>query len=545
MGSICESSNLKTKKTYFNETNESDCNINLFESIQNSQNLKTKVKLEFTIEGIEINRKYQIQFQSKDNLSNNFITEAVISHTNIITFNTCYICDFFFGKQQSFNVTLIKDSGYKGSIEVSLGNIVGSPGSCFKQLINVNTYIIITAQGLTNSDSHVEILFILNNIPDNHLIKISNRISYLITSNGRKVYSSESLSVNGAFQPIKIPSGLLENGFNVSFLINNKEVIGFKNETTIQEFLQQKDKIYLNLYYHNTILNIINKSRIIRNVSFIDYIKNGVKIKLTIGIDYTSSNLLPSDPLSLHYLGGDMNDYEQAIKACGMIVAYYDYNQLFPVYGFGAVVKKNQKPNMCFNVNFRHNPEIYTIDNVIKEYRKSFKKLILAGPTEFCPLIKKAIERIKKENNPLKYHILLILTDGIIYDMKETVDALVEGSFLPLSVIIIGIGNDHFSEMIELDGKDYPLINSRGVKRMRDLVHFVHFNKYKYNPNELAAQVLERVPRQLTEYYTMNNIQPENLEMVRINSQSAFFDNIKGNTIYNSLTLNRNGNFNK
>lgn len=95
MGSICESSNLKTKKTYFNETNESDCNINLFESIQNSQNLKTKVKLEFTIEGIEINSKYQIQFQSNDNLSNNFITEAVISHTNIITFNTCYICDFF------------------------------------------------------------------------------------------------------------------------------------------------------------------------------------------------------------------------------------------------------------------------------------------------------------------------------------------------------------------------------------------------------------------------------------------------------------------
>ena len=535
MGSICESPNVKTKKTYFNETNETDSNINLLESIQNTQILKTKVKLEFTIEGIEINRKYQVQFQSIDNLSNNFITETVISHTNIITFNTCYICDFFFEKQQSFNVTLIKDSGFKGSLEVSLGNIVGSPGSCFKQLINENTYIIITAQGLTNSDSHVEFLFILNNIPENILIKISNGISYLITSNGRKVYSSESLSVNGAFQPIKIPLGLLEKGFNVSFLNNNKEVIGTKNETTIQEFLQQKDKIYLNLYGHNIFLNVINKSRIIRNVSFIDYIKNGVTIKLTIGIDYTSSNLIPSDPLSLHYLGGNMNDYEQAIKACGMIVAYYDYNQLFPVYGFGAVVKKNQKPNMCFNVNFRSNPEIYTIDNVIKEYRKSFKKLILAGPTEFCPLIKKAIGRIKKENDPLKYHILLILTDGIIYDMKETVDALVEGSFLPLSVIIIGIGNDHFTEMIELDGKDNPLTNSRGVKRMRNLVHFVPFNKYKYNPNELAAQVLERVPRQITEYYSMYNIQPENLEMIRNNSQSAFFDNIKGNTIYNSL----------
>ena len=80
--------------------------------------------------------------------------------------------------------------------------------------------------------------------------------------------------------------------------------------------------------------------------------------------------MLPNNPLSLHYLGGNMNDYEQAIKACGMIVAYYNYNQLFSVYCFGAFVKKSQKPNMGFNVNFKRNPEIYTIDNVIKEFRK-------------------------------------------------------------------------------------------------------------------------------------------------------------------------------
>ena len=112
----------------------------------------------------------------------------------------------------------------------------------------------------------------------------------------------------------------------------------------------------------------------------------------------------------------------------------------------------------------------------------------------------------------MKYHILLILTDGIIYDMDETVDALVEASFLPLSVIIIGIGNDHFREMIELDGDDNPLISSAGVKRMRDLVQFVPFNKYKYDPNKLAEQVLEEVPRQIIEYYTMNHIEPDDLK---------------------------------
>ena len=43
-----------------------------------------------------------------------------------------------------------------------------------------------------------------------------------------------------------------------------------------------------------------------------------------------------------------MNDYEQAIRACGMVVAYYDYNQMFPVYGFGAVLQGENKPNIIF-----------------------------------------------------------------------------------------------------------------------------------------------------------------------------------------------------
>ena len=213
-----------------------------------------------------------------------------------------------------------------------------------------------------------------------------------------------------------------------------------------------------------------------------------------------------------------MNDYEQAITQCGMVVAYYDYNQSFPVYGFGAVVGMDTEPNMCFNINFKDNPEIQTIDNVIKEYRNCFKNIQLAGPTKFCPMIRKVINNIRAQNNPLKYHILLILTDGIILDMQETIDALVEGSFLPLSVIIIGIGNDHFQEMIILDGDNVPLVSSRGIKRMRDLVQFVPFNKYRHNPTQLSEQVLEEVPRQIIEYYTMNNIYPENLSMARLNN---------------------------
>ena len=40
----------------------------------------------------------------------------------------------------------------------------------------------------------------------------------------------------------------------------------------------------------------------------------------------------------------------------------------------------------------------------------------------------------------------MILTDGLINDMDETIDALVEASYLPISVIIIGVGYGDFGK---------------------------------------------------------------------------------------------------
>ena len=58
------------------------------------------------------------------------------------------------------------------------------------------------------------------------------------------------------------------------------------------------------------------------------------------------------------------------------------------------------------------------------------------------------------------YSILLILTDGEIHDMEKTKEVLVQASKLPLSVIIIGIGNEKFEKMRELDS-DGTLLKSK------------------------------------------------------------------------------------
>ena len=50
--------------------------------------------------------------------------------------------------------------------------------------------------------------------------------------------------------------------------------------------------------------------------------------------------------------GKEPNDYEKAIKSCGEIIAYYDSDQLFPVYGFGGIPKGKKEVSHCFNINF-------------------------------------------------------------------------------------------------------------------------------------------------------------------------------------------------
>jgi len=42
---------------------------------------------------------------------------------------------------------------------------------------------------------------------------------------------------------------------------------------------------------------------------------------------------------------------------------------------------------------------------------------------------------------------LLILTDGCIMDMANTLSAVVNASGLPLSLLIVGVGNEDFAAM--------------------------------------------------------------------------------------------------
>ena len=505
-------------------------------SNSNDKKSGEKIKLEFSIINPS-NAIYLIQAKLYDNQVLDYNSEVKTSNViNKLIFEKFLLCEFFFERQQNLIITL-KKNNYQININTTLGSIIGINHCTFKHKINENEYLMIKAENVAQIDESLKIDFSLKEKNSSKNFFVENKYLFIITNNSQKLYQSEYIHNNGAFNPINIPIALLKPYYTINFYNSRNQLIATINETLTDKYLQKNKPS--KLIPINNYLFLYDNSTITKKATFIDYINAGVKIALSIGIDFTGSNGHPLDDGTLHSIkDGKPNDYEKAIISCGNIVAPYDYDQLFQVYGFGAIIKSSisDKASMCFAINLKDNPDIYTIDNVIKTYHDIIKKdkLTFAGPTEFTPIIKKVISRMIKKNI-LEYHILMILTDGVIDDLQDTIDILVEASSLPLSVIIIGIGNEDFSKMEVLDGDDVPLKSRNGKIRTRDIVQFVPFSKFKNDAKKLSMEVLAEIPRQMIEYFQFKNLSPNKLKDL---IQQDKIQNIPQNPINNNKVNN-------
>lgn len=258
---------------------------------------------------------------------------------------------------------------------------------------------------------------------------------------------------------------------------------------------------------------IVDECLHVKACNFLDYLKCGMEINIAFAIDFTGSNGLPSNPQSLHHFTNPLqkkpNNYVCAMLAVSNVVQEYDKDRMFPVFGFGAVAPFTQGTSHFFPLNGDpSNAYVSGMQSVVETYERLLPQLQFSGPTNFSPTIRALADGARRSKTV--YTILLMLTDGAITDMAETVDAIVAADDAPLSIVIIGIGNADFSSMVCLDG-DRELLRDRwGRVARRDLVQFMPFNEFEgRDPALLGAALLEEIPRQVEEWGRIANLTPE------------------------------------
>lgn len=261
-----------------------------------------------------------------------------------------------------------------------------------------------------------------------------------------------------------------------------------------------KSQVYVEKYLENS------------RHTFIDYISAGCQLNLMVAIDYTASNGNPRLPDSLHYIdpSGRPNAYQRVILEIGDILQYYDPAKRIPSWGYGA--RPIDGPvSHCFNLNgSTYQPEVEGIQGIMSAYISALRNVSLAGPTLFGPLISTAtaIASQSLTSNQQKYFILLIVTDGVVTDFQETIDAIIKASDFPMSIVVVGVGGADFKEMEFLDpNKGGRLESSTGRVASRDVIQFAPMKDVHGSRISIVQSLLAEIPGQFMTYMRTREIQ--------------------------------------
>ncbi|KAM9851543.1 copine-4 [Aulostomus maculatus] len=537
----------------------------IYESAANSLGLfnspcLTKVELRLTCKGLSDRDALSkpdpciiLKMQSHGQWMEVDRTEVIRSCINP-TYSKVFTLDFYFEEVQRLRFELydsnsnhngLKEADFLGSVECTLGQIISQrklvkallrPGGIVGRVI-----ITITAEELTGNDDYIELSFSARKLDDKDFFSKSDPFLEIYRLNEdatlQLVYRTETVmnNLNPVWKTFKVSLNSLCSGdherklqctvwdwdsngkhdyigeFEASF----KEMRGAIDGRQVQwPCINPKYKVKKKGYKNSGIV-ILNQCKIIKMHSFLDYIMGGCQIQFTVAIDFTASNGDPRNSCSLHYIHPyQPNEYLKALVAVGEICQDYDSDKMFPAFGFGARIPPDYKVSHNFAVNFNEeNPECAGIQGVVEAYQACLPKLQLYGPTNIAPIIQKVANSASQEvhtREAMQYFILLILTDGVITDMADTREAIVRASHLPMSVIIVGIGNADFTDMQMLDGDDGILRSPKGEPVLRDIVQFVPFRNFKHaSPAALAKTVLAEVPNQVVDYYNSKGIKPK------------------------------------
>jgi len=215
---------------------------------------------------------------------------------------------------------------------------------------------------------------------------------------------------------------------------------------------------------------------------------------LVIGVDFTKSNEYTGKRTfngnCMHMISDVKNPYQRVIEIVGKTLEVFDDDKLIPAYGFGDITTRDKRV-----FPFLPDRPCNQFGEVLSLYKDIAKTVQLSGPTSFAPIIYEAINILREERS---YHILVIIADGQVTNERDTINAIVEATKYPLSIVLVGVGDGPWDKMLEFDD-ELP-------ERAFDNFQFVDFHQIvsrSKTPVELeinfAVAALQEIPDQFKE----------------------------------------------
>lgn len=262
------------------------------------------------------------------------------------------------------------EHSFLGRYTTTLGALVSSHGrqvvgkmalcKIGGEIIRNNSEIVIVTEEVSQCKQVIEIQFAAENLPKRKWFRSNDPFLVISRINEDDTYSvvtrtkDAASSQNPEWKPLKIRVGALchddfdqkikiecfsnrGNGYHkligACFTSINELNAIYQDEATLTLINEEKRKSDSN-YVDSGTLKVI-KNSMAEEISFLDYIQNGVQMHFAVAIDFTSSNGDYTDRKSLHYLCEEgMNNYELALRGVGETLQHYDSDQLFPAFGW-------------------------------------------------------------------------------------------------------------------------------------------------------------------------------------------------------------------
>ncbi|CAB3406020.1 unnamed protein product [Caenorhabditis bovis] len=456
-------------------------------------------------------------------------TEVIYNNQNVQFSEKCSI-NFRFEKIQRLKVTINSMNsstnsamGVYGDVQFDLAILMSNGGSIALPIPNTRSMLDIFANVSEYYSQHLELKFSGSYLHSPNNLPLAFYYILSLPAGNRNIMLHKSEIIKDEKYPIwssfRIPLFIL-NFYNESPIqIHVYNIVGNHPDelvghcaTTLTQLQRGVGAFNSYMLKHSSGARVHEKTyvelkeiQLVPGPSFFEMLKNKTNLHVTEAIDLTASNGNPVQENSLHYIHPHRpSPYLKAILQVTPPLLAYMPNPSNPeigALGFGANVSTGTSLQLshCFFLNGSHTDHrVSGLVGLIDAYRNSSMSVQPFAPTDFSEVIY-FVSKFAKAETIRKvglYFVLVIFSDGgpaVKLAMRRTIDAVVDASFHPMSIIAIGVGNDRdFTPMRNLE--NMAMKHSDGRPLARQNYTFVEATDLE------ESDVLSMIPLQMIQW---------------------------------------------